>query len=69
MFTIHQVKKLQAQGYSVPDRKTAREYRRQTDFSPAVPVKWKRAAKIDAYHGNLRDGLGAKAFLCSLRCV
>ena len=57
MSTIHEMKMLQAQGYRVSaiaealglDRKTVRKYLQQTDFSPVIPVKRERAAKLDPY--------------------
>lgn len=57
LFTIQDIKVLQAQGYSVSaiaehlhlDRKTVRKYMQQTDFSMPVPVVIPRPSKLDAY--------------------
>lgn len=61
MSTIHQIKILQAQGYRLSaiaeelglDRKTVRKYLQQTDFSPPVPVKRERTAKLDPYKATI----------------
>ena len=57
MSIIHQIKVLQAQGYSVSaiaqrleiDRKTVRKYLRHQDFSPTPPVPHGRSSKVDPY--------------------
>lgn len=57
MATIHKIKGLQAQGWSVSaiataldiDRKTVRKYCTQTDFSPQPPVPAPRPSKLDPY--------------------
>jgi transposase len=57
MSTVQHIKVLQAQGWLVSaiaaalaiDRKTARKYLQQTNFSEPAPAGGVRLAKLDAY--------------------
>ncbi len=61
MTTIQEIKRRQAEGWSVAaiatalgiDRKTVRKYCAQTDFSPAPPVPRPRPSKLDPYKATI----------------
>lgn len=69
MATIDEIKRLQAQGWSVSaiaatlhrDRKTVRKYLQQTDFSPPPPTATHRPSKLDPYKPTIDTWLAADA--------
>lgn len=69
MSTIHQIKVLQAQGWSVSaiathlkiDRKTVRKYLHQTDFSEPSPAAATRPSRLDPYKSTIDAWLAEDA--------
>ena len=69
MSTIHEIKVLQAQGWSVSaiatqlqmDRKTVRKYLEQTDFSEPPPAAAEHPSKLDLYKPTINAGLADDA--------
>lgn len=69
MSTIHEIKALQAHGWSVSaiaaelqvDRKTVRKYLQQADFSVPPPAAASRSSKLDPYKSTIDEWLGDDA--------
>lgn len=65
MSTVHEIKALQAEGWSLSaiarhlslDPKTVRKYWQQTDFSPSFPRVSTRASKLDPYKATIDQWL------------